>query len=72
MLDELDAKATGARLTSFESEVKKVEAVVKNPLRETKVETDRAAQRYFLAVSRQTDNIIPRQTRIDIVAELIS
>lgn len=67
-LDELEPAAAGKRLRMFEKAVSSVEAEMKDPLGNRKPAKNRDAARYFLAASRQTDNIIPRQTRIDILA----
>lgn len=70
-LDELDPEETGALLRQFEKELVKVAKEMSDPLAKQKARVDREAARYFLAASRQTDNIIPRQTRIDILSALI-
>jgi hypothetical protein len=57
-LSKLNARRAGRTLLEFEAETKK-----KSP------STD--AARYVVAASRQTDNIRPRRTRIDILAGLI-
>ncbi len=56
---DLDAASVGDALRQFEQTMK-----LKRP--------DREASRYLVAASRQTDNIHPRETRISILAELIS
>jgi hypothetical protein len=57
-LDRLDTAAAGERLRKFAAATK-----VKNPTG--------AAARYVAAASRQTDNIQPRTTRIEILSGLI-
>jgi hypothetical protein len=59
VLTTLDAAAAGLRLLDFERRTK-----AKQPTG--------AAARYLVAASQQTDNIIPRTTRIDILEEQLS
>lgn len=56
---DLDAGLVGDTLRGFDAHLKS------KP-------TDRQASRYLVAASRQTDNIHPRETRIEILAEIIS
>lgn len=57
-LSRISAVAVGSRLREFEQQTK------------SKEPTGDAA-RYIVAASRQTDNLIPRTTRIDVLARLI-
>ncbi len=70
-LEELDPEASRTRLLDLEEAVHAVETEMKDPLARRQPQGDRDAARYFLAASRQTDNIRPRQTRIDILASRI-
>lgn len=58
-LDQFDPSLAGDALKRFEEDVKSD--------RRTKL-----AERYLVAASRQTDNLRPRQTRIDTLARVIS
>jgi hypothetical protein len=57
-LSKIDAKAAGERLIKFELQTK-----MKSPSGD--------ASRYLAAASRQTDNIIPRNTRIEIIESFL-
>ncbi|HEY5436347.1 MAG TPA: hypothetical protein VIK13_14015, partial [Candidatus Limnocylindrales bacterium] len=57
-LTDLSAGAAQQRLIAFEDELRK--------------EASPRASRYLLAASRQTDNVAPRRTRIEILAELLA
>lgn len=70
-LDLLDKDASRKSLDEFAKKVRKIEEAAKDP--NAKVDApDRRANRYFIAASRQTDNVTPRQTRIDVLAELLA
>lgn len=58
-LQRIDPKRAGGALRGFEAETRR-----KQP--------PRTASAYLVAASRQTDNIAPRNTRIDILATLLS
>lgn len=58
-LKTLNANAAGKALSAFENSTR-----VKEPVGR--------ASRYLAAASRQTDNIIPRNTRIEILTQIIS
>lgn len=58
-LSKLDPVKVGKRLREFEAAVKEGK------------QSNRRAIQYAVAASRQTDNIIPRQTRIDILTNVI-
>lgn len=57
-LGDVDPRTAGSRLTGFSKEM------AEPPL------SARAAK-YLIAASRQTDNIVPRTTRIDVLAEVL-
>jgi len=57
-LDKIDAKSAGGRLMNFEKAT-------------LKKEPKGVAGRYVLAASRQTDNILPRTTRIEVLTSLV-
>ena len=57
-LGRLDPAFGGARLSGFEKDI-----VGKTP--------SRRASRYLAASSRQTDNLVPRRTRIEILSEVL-
>lgn len=71
VLEDLDSAKAGASLAAFEDQVRHVIDTMKDP---TVIPdgTSRLAARYAVATSRQTDNVKPRQTRIAVIAELIS
>ncbi len=58
-LDDLDASKANKALMNFQRECAKEEPI-------------RLAARYLTAASRQTDNIRPRQTRIEIISRLLT
>lgn len=58
-LRHLDPKSAGERLSKFEDETKLKEKIPAN------------VAKYLIAASRQTDNILPRNTRIAILSDVI-
>ena len=67
-LNAMDPAKAGDSLRAFESSGQRRRHHIKNPLEARKQPKDRDAARYFLQRVDQTDNITPRQTRMDILA----
>lgn len=71
-LGGLDTSKASRCLDELELTLKDLAKSMKDPFTAEKPgDTERDAARYLLAASRQTDNIRPRQTRIEILADLI-
>ena len=71
-LDDLHEDATSTALLDFEADLTALAQSVKDPFGTEKPKViNRSAELYFLAASRQTDNIRPRQTRIQVLSDMI-
>ena len=71
-LDDLDSASASEGLSELEDTLKDLAKSMKDPFgAEQPKDSEREAARYLLASSRQTDNIRPRQTRLEILADVI-
>ena len=68
-LSAIDADAAGSSLAALEQELSTAVKEAKDPL--SKHQPTPTVARYLVAASRQTDNLMPRTTRIEVIETLL-